>query len=681
MSAKRKKRKGSLPDVIQSKYDDHKRDGKKKKLLYHSDFSLLRTGFGCAAKLILSHLYNTGKYDIVHFCCGMTDPHQDYERVPWKSIGALPADAHTSQALNRDPKLAQMASYGANTIDEVMAKEKPDVYIGVQDIWGCDFALRKSWFTKDNMAIWTTLDSLPILPMAVEAAKNSKNFWCWSEFATKGLHKLGHDHVKTLHGPLDESNYYRLDDETRLRNRKLFNISEDAFIVGFVFRNQLRKSVPNLLEGYRKFLDQNPELQKEGASKLLLHTNFSEGWNIHKLAKEYNIKEEDILTTYVCGKCGSYGIHPYVGQGQKCPHCHEDKTYNTTGIGYGATEAQLNEVYNFMDVYCHPFTSGGQEIPIQEAKLTELITLVTNYSCGEDSCNEDACSLPLEWSEYREHGTEFIKASTSPDSIAKQLKVVYEMSSEEKERMGKTARQWVIDNFSISNIGKQMEEFIDSRPFIDKDKVYDIEERRDPSAIIDKSLPDKQWLISMYDKILDMRVDDKDEGYKYWIQELNKGVPRLDVERFFRGTARKEIKEQKKDYDEAFDVAEKGKKLLYVIPESAGDVYMATSLFESISKQYPDYKLYVATKSQFRNIVEGHPLVHKVIEYDPIMEDIHFMEGWGNRGKLENQNIDLEAEGNHNGFFDICFLSYVNAQRISCYTHNGLDKIMFDIKK
>ena len=39
-----------------------------------------------------------------------------------------------------------------------------------------------------------------------------------------------------------------------------------------------------------------------------------------------------------------------------------------------------------MDVYCHPFTSGGQELPIQEAKAAGLITLVTEYSCGTDSC-------------------------------------------------------------------------------------------------------------------------------------------------------------------------------------------------------------------------------------------------------------------------------------------------------
>ena len=93
-----------------------------------------------------------------------------------------------------------------------------------------------------------------------------------------------------------------------------------------------------------------------------------------------------------------------------------------------------------MDVYCHPFTSGGQEIPIQEAKLTELITLVTNYSCGEDTSTLESGSFPLDWSEYREHGTQFIKASTSPFSIAKQLSKVFKMKPQKKSDMGKRGR-------------------------------------------------------------------------------------------------------------------------------------------------------------------------------------------------------------------------------------------------
>ena len=115
-----------------------------------------------------------------------------------------------------------------------------------------------------------------------------------------------------------------------------------------------------------------------------------------------------------------------------------------------------------MDVYCHPFTSGGQEIPVQEAKLAELITLVTNYSCGEDNCTDESGGLPLNWKEYREPGTQFIKATTDPFSIYKQLNKVFKMSKSDKMKRGKIARQFVLDNFSIEVIGKQVEYFIDS---------------------------------------------------------------------------------------------------------------------------------------------------------------------------------------------------------------------------
>ena len=341
-----------------------------------------------------------------------------------------------------------MASYGAFKIDDVMKREKPDVYIGVQDIWGCDFAIDKTWFTPSNMAIWTTLDSLPILPSAVKAASKMKHFWCWSDFATKSLRTLGHEHVNTMRGPLQTQDFYRLDEETRLKNRQLFGINPDTFVIGFVFRNQLRKSVPNLLEGYKLFLDNNPEVK---GSKLLLHTNFSEGWGIHKLADELGVPKDNILTSYICKECFSFGAHNFKGQELQCPFCKSEKSYSTTSIQSGVTEAQLNQVYNLMDVYCHPFTSGGQEIPIQEAKLTELVSLVTNYSCGEDNCVDGSESLPLDWSEYREHNTEFIKASTSPESIAKELKKVYNMSPEERDGMGKRARQWVVDHFSIED--------------------------------------------------------------------------------------------------------------------------------------------------------------------------------------------------------------------------------------
>ena len=178
------------------------------------------------------------------------------------------------------------------------------------------------------------------------------------------------------------------------------------------------------------FLQQEPRSN----ARLLLHTHWGEGWDIPRLLEEKGIDNNLVLTSYYCNQCRAYEVRPFAGQGIQCRHCGSPNSLNTTNVKEGVSEAQLNEIYNLMDVYCHPFTSGGQEIPVQEAKLTELITLVTNYSCGEDSCSPESGGLPLDWSEYREPGTQFIKASTHPESIAEQLQVVSEMPREERKK-------------------------------------------------------------------------------------------------------------------------------------------------------------------------------------------------------------------------------------------------------
>ena len=99
---------------------------------------------------------------------------------------------------------------GPELILDVCKLFKPDVYIAVQDIWGIDFAIPRPWFNKIQSALWTTLDSLPILPSAINAAKKVDNFWVWSNFAEKDMHKQGLKNVKTLHGALDEKHFCKL---------------------------------------------------------------------------------------------------------------------------------------------------------------------------------------------------------------------------------------------------------------------------------------------------------------------------------------------------------------------------------------------------------------------------------------------------------------------------------------
>ncbi len=634
---------------------------RKKKLLFHSNFHNAFTGFGKNCKNVLSYLFKTGKYDIVELATGIKEGGEESLTTPWKVIGGVPADPEIFQQWNGDPKRQRAMGYGGAIIDKVMEEEKPDVYIGAEDIWAFSDYTSKPWWNKPTCAIWTTLDSLPILPDAINNAPKIKNYFVWASFAEKELHRLGFNHVKTLRGSIDTKDFFPLNTSNKKNLRARFSILENDLVIGFVFRNQLRKSVPNLLDGFKLFLDSNPSRNP----KLLLHTNWSEGWNIPSLIKEKGIDPSSILTTYICPKCGEYEIKSFSGQNLDCKFCNSKKSQITTNVKNGISEKQLNEVYNVMDVYCHPFTSGGQEIPVQEAKLTELITLVTNYSCGEDLCTPESGGLPLEWSEYREPGTQFIKATTHPESIFSQLKNFCQLTPEMIKEMGRTARAWTIQNFSKEKVGSELEFFIDSSPFCEFD--FEIKfEPRDPNYNPPEIANDTEWLLDIYNNILKMSVTPEDSGLKGWIKSLESGMDRDQILSFFKETARKENQSYYKKGDLGLSKLiddEREKRLVIVMPKSIGDVYLTTSLLPSISKNYPEYAIYFATKPENFPILDGNPYVHKCIEYSPRFDDLLFLEG----------------SGDNPGFFDIAFLPHIGTQKIFNYQHNGQDRIEFDL--
>tara|TARA_X000001036_G_scaffold440137_1_gene494856 strand:+ start:11041 stop:12924 length:1884 start_codon:yes stop_codon:yes gene_type:complete len=609
---------------------------RKKKIVFHSNHSKAFTGFGKNTKNILIHLHKTGKYDIVEFANGLKWGEEKTKKLPWKVFGSLPEDPLLLQQLNNDPQLGRAAGYGANMVDKIIEQEKPDLYIGSEDIWAFKDYTDKEWWNKTNCMIWTTLDSLPILPDAVVKAPQIKNYYVWASFAEKALHELGHKHVKTLRGSIDCSTFFRIEEENRKRLRKLNNIEDDCFVIGFVFRNQLRKSVPNLLEGFKRFLQQEPRCK----SKLLLHTHWAEGWDIPRLINEKGIDPNLILTTYFCHNCNNYEVRSFTGQKQPCRKCGGKDTLNTTNTTKGVNENQLNEIYNLMDVYCHPFTSGGQEIPIQEAKLTELITLVTDYSCGSDSCCPSSGGIPLDWSEYREPGTQFIKASTSAGSIANNLKKVYKMKAQKRRALERKSRQYVLDNYDISVIGSQLEDIIDKMPEVSFD--FDLSFKPKNSLYSPPNIKNNdEWIIDLYKNILHRDVDKSDQGFRHWMQRLSSDMTREQVLEYFQSVAAKENNEnQKIKLDDLFEKNGK-KKALMVCSGDLTSLFTATSLLDSFHENYPDTDLYFACHPQFQNIFNGNPNIKKVIPYHQAMEDEFQMIGRSNHEGYVDYYINL----------------------------------------
>lgn len=616
---------------------------KKKKILFQTDAAIAKTGFGRNAKAILSYLYKTKKYDLVQYCVSQKEDESALKRMPWKSYGAFPKQERIPELLKNHTKeeaesKKKLLGYGEALLDEIIEKEKPDVYFAIQDIWGIDFAVGRKWFDNIDSVLWTTIDSLPIVHTAIIAAKRCKNFWVWSDFAEREMKRLGINNVSTLHGAIDETYFFRKTDEERSSLRTKFNLDKDDFVIGFVFRNQLRKSVFTLLRAFKKFKLKNPE----ASGKIILHTSIEESWDINKFCEDIEVDKKNVLISYICRSCGNINLEAVSDQKVKnCPVCLK-KTFHSVSPSHGTTEEELNDIYNLMDVYCHPFTSGGQEMPIQEAKMAELITLVTSYSCGEDNCAEGSGSIPIEWEEYREPGAQFIKAATSSDSMADALDYVFHMPKDDKRAQEKISRKWAIENYSATKIAQKIEKFIDEQCNSSFD-YKEIRYKKYPYASVPEIKDDVEWIKTLYNNILNTKINDpEDEGLKHWLNRIKNGENRKSIETYFRNIAFN-YENRNAEIPSIVKLKNiKGKKVVIQSKNGEREAFYTNCLLRDIKKKYRDCSIIVATSKKLMHIFEGNENCDHVIEYHESFSQPFFMEGKHDVEKLCDIYFNLD---------------------------------------
>lgn len=637
---------------------------RKKRVLFLTDYAGAFTGFGKQCKLLLNYLHKTGKYEILNAAQGLPKHGGHEHKFPWKTIGVLPVDSNKINQINQDPNLARMAAYGSLEITNIVKEFKPDIIFSVNDTWGSQFVINEPFFEKIPTVCWNTFDSLPLLPDTIENAKKIKDYWTWSDFARKELHRLGFNNVKNQYPLVNTKNFYKLPEDKISEVKSRFGIPSDAFIIGFVFRNQLRKLINTQIEAYSIFKKNNPEIKN---TFLYTHTHYGEGWDIHRLCQQYGVDPKEVLCTYICKETRLYFIAPFHGQDIENP-ITKRKTLVTANVGLGVSDEQLNEIYNIFSLYSHPATSGACELPCVEAALTEKIITTCGYSFGEDIIENNKGSIPMKFTFYTEHGTQFLKSQPSPYELSKIFKRVYEMKPNTKRQMEIDSRKWALDNYAIDINGKKIEEFIDQQDLL-KDEIFNLQlhnkNNPNPDAIVSDNLDNKIWVKSLYKLILDRDVTDQDEGLVHWLQKLDQKVPKQQIESYFRQVAREDIsKNTQIPFEELLGEEDYGKRILYVMPESIGDIYLSTALFKSIKQQYPEYNLYIATKPEYFEILEGNPYIYKIIQYLPQMDQLLWLEG-----------VD-----NHKGFFEIAFLAHLGTQRLFNYQHNGKTKIAFNLK-
>lgn len=635
---------------------------RKKRILINTDYPLLKTGLAKNGRHLAEFLYKHSEYEVFYYACGMVWENQEYNRLPYKVYGTMPQTKAEMDIISSKGEVAiRDCSYGLNYLDKVIQEVKPDVLISSNDTWASYNYLSKPWINKITFIPHKTYDSVPFLPDQVSYFDKAKKVYVWADFAVEEAKRLGKTNVEKLTGIIDPKNFKKIPLYKKLELRQRFGIPEDAFVVVMCSRNQIRKQFRSVLEGYSKWKKQ---FFPKAKTYVLFHTNFSEpgGWDFGRFLQQFDIPQNELLTTYVCKKCKEYHVSPFQGNDKNCPYCKAEKSFNNINIQDGASEEQLNEIYNISDCMVHGADAAGLEITVVEGLYCGLPLATNSYAALEmfakqPFVTEITCTFGAQ------HGTQFNRAILNPNDIAKFLDKTYNKTRSLEgqaylDKIGKEGREWALKNFSPNVVCAQWKKIIDESPLVDWDAInleIKQEAAKDPLAKVDPIEDPVLWLKSLYKNILKMDVKDNDSGLLYWLGEIRKGSERANIEAYFRDVASKEsnVVEVK---PESMLLSNNKKHVLVVLKESIGDVIISTSVLPSLRQSYPaeKYNIYFATDQINHEILAGNLNIDKVLHYQP------FMEG----------ELNCVSHGNTKGLFDVYINLGIFTQRQLNYLTN-----------
>lgn len=604
------------------------------RILLHTNPTHIKTGLAENARTLLKYLYQTGKYDIAHYCSQAPVGDGNLRFTPWKSFGSIPNDQRLWNEICQDPGKARNVAYGSWNIDAVVKEWKPTIYIGSDDIWSFpkgDY-MDKPWWKQINSILHITVDSLPILEQAYEQASLTKHYLTWAKFAAKEMHRFGDQfkHVDQIYGAMDTTKFAPIDPNERAALRRRFGIADSTVVFLFVGRNQLRKQFVQTIEAFANFRRDNPHAD----AKLWFHTSFSEkanGWDIPKMAGYHGLTVNDILCTYVCRTCGEWSVRPYGGEDLDCPACKAQKSLITASIVHGVPDDQMRFLYGISDACISAFSSGGQEYHSVQSLLCGKPLACTTYSCGEDFADQPGV-FNLGYTTYIEQGNNFIKSTTSIKDLKAFMGKVWRTSPRELAAWGAKGREWAVKTFSIETIGAQWEKLFDAMPAVDWSKVSFTQDPKNEQYPFPRIEDEDAFITALYTNILKMDEPVHGEGHKSWKARLKEGAKREDIYNYFIGVARQENGKNQPAADFWSLVDKTGRKRgLVVVKESIGDIMLVTSLFRSFHEQHPDTDLYVAIDPKYTEVLGCNPHIHRILPYQPAFEQELLMMGAGQR--------------------------------------------------
>ena len=428
---------------------------RKKRILMVGEYNIAKSGFGLYTREILSRLHKTGKYHIAELSC--FNDGSSLPIVPWKVYpnAADPNDKNMIKGYNADSSNV----FGKWRFDQVLLDFKPDIVFDIRDFWMIEFegiSLLRPYF---HWLIAPTVDSLPQQLNWLQTFSTADTVCAHTDWAVDHMRDdVGHNiPAATSVSDSVDTDVFRPIEYSNNVNRAQHFVPDDAWIVGSVMRNQKRKLIPNLMGIVRDLR----AVTNSTRPHLLLHTSYPEkqGWDIPSLLLEYNAYNYTLFT-YYCQVCHKPHVGYFKGEKTNCPFCG-DKSAVFPNVVKGLTDAQLNKIYNLMNVYVQYAICEGLGIPQLEAASAGIPLISVDYSAMSEVStylNADKVSYAL----FKEMETGAFRAIPNDKECVGILYRRFMQGDYEAKKAKETIRKNIIASYSWDKTAKKYEELFDN---------------------------------------------------------------------------------------------------------------------------------------------------------------------------------------------------------------------------
>jgi glycosyltransferase involved in cell wall biosynthesis len=433
----------------------------KLKILLCSEASFINSGFGIYAKELLSRLYDTNKYELAEFASyGFVNDPRDSD-IKWRY--------YANAVKENDPRHQEYQSrtdnqFGRWRFEKVLLDFKPDVVVDIRDYWMSAYQALSPLRKYFHWVLMPTVDSAPQQEEWIDTFIGADAIFTYSDWGAEVLNQQSSNKIKYINtvSPGVDLNIFK--PQNRLEIRNLFDIPQDAIVVGSVMRNQKRKLIPELFSSFRAVLDELEKSDDTNIGKrmfLYLHTSFPDmGWDIPELLKEHRLSNK-VLFTYLCRNCGDVSCSVFSGPQKVCKKCL-NKASTFPSVTDGVKSETLSQIYNIFDLYVQYSICEGFGMPQVEAGACGVPIATVNYSAMCDIVRKlEAYPIKVR-TLFKELETKAMRAfPDNQDLKAYILDFVKQSTEKQKQKRIRTA-ELTRHHYDWNNIISIWEEYFDN---------------------------------------------------------------------------------------------------------------------------------------------------------------------------------------------------------------------------